>query len=141
MDNRGQASQDDDLGWGWSRANVIACAVLGLLVLGLILWQWSSRTHYLGADIEVEEHKVEASSARIDPNIAGVAELMAMPGIGPALADRIVSYRRDYQGRHGPEARAFAKLDDLQKVKGIGPRTAEKMEPYLEFQEATPDRQ
>jgi competence protein ComEA len=38
--------------------------------------------------------------------------LETLPGVGPVLAERIVSYRRD----HGP----FATVDDLLDVPGIG---------------------
>lgn len=51
----------------------------------------------------------------VDVNQASVDELIALPGIGPALAARIVSYREE----HG----MFRSLDDLQKVSGIGPQT------------------
>ena len=53
----------------------------------------------------------------IDVNVASADELEALPGIGPALAGRILAYRRD----HG----SFASLDDLTEVDGIGPQTVE----------------
>ena len=136
MDNRGQNSEFEDLGWGWNRRNVVACTVLALLVLGLILWQWSARRHYIGVDIPVEQELVESASATIDPNTASVAELMALPRLGPGLADRIVNYRQEYKSQHGPTARPFTQLDDLQKVKGIGPKISEQLQPYLEFEKS-----
>lgn len=56
---------------------------------------------------------------RIDVNAANEAELTLLPGIGPALAARIVTDRE----QHGP----FATLDDLQRVRGIGPVTVEQI--------------
>lgn len=56
---------------------------------------------------------VTLSSSRIDVNRASAAELALLPGIGPALAGRIVEDRE----RNGP----FATLDDLVRVRGIGP--------------------
>lgn len=53
----------------------------------------------------------------IDVNVASAEELDALPGIGPALAARILAYR----DAHGP----FACLDDLALVDGIGTRTVE----------------
>ena len=43
------------------------------------------------------------------------AELDRLPKIGPSIAQRIVEYR----DAHGP----FARIEDLQRVKGIGPST------------------
>lgn len=59
------------------------------------------------------------NSAKININTAGPAELDKLPGVGPALAERIIQYRTE----HGP----FSKPDDLQNVSGIGPKTYEKM--------------
>lgn len=56
---------------------------------------------------------IQAQPAKVSLNRAGVAELDTLPGIGPALAQRILDYRR----AHGP----FRRLEDLQQVPGIGP--------------------
>lgn len=53
----------------------------------------------------------------VNINTAGAAELESLPGIGPALAARIVEYRDG----HGP----FASVDDLTDVPGIGPAKLE----------------
>ena len=137
MDNLGGNSDFEDLGWGWTRRNIIACTVLALLVLGLILWQWSGRRHYLGVQVPVEQALVNSATAAIDPNTASAAELTSLPGIGPALANQIVSYREEYKKQRGPEVIAFTRLEDLQNVKGIGPKISEQFRPYLQFTDPT----
>lgn len=59
----------------------------------------------------------------ININTATAAELELLPGIGPALAQRIIDHRRE----HG----AFRRVEDLDDVKGIGPRTLEKLRPLV----------
>jgi competence protein ComEA len=56
-------------------------------------------------------------------NRASAADLEAVPGLGPALAQRIVAYRQ----AHGP----FKKIDDLVEVSGISPQNLPKLKPYL----------
>ena len=59
----------------------------------------------------------------INLNAATPAELQALPGIGPALAGRIVQWRGD----HGN----FRTVDDLQNVPGIGPKTLDRLRPLI----------
>ena len=51
----------------------------------------------------------------VDVNAAGEEELATLPGIGPALARRIIEYRAE----HGP----FRSVEELLEVKGIGEAT------------------
>ena len=60
---------------------------------------------------------------RIDINRADAGELERLPVIGPVRAADIVRYREE----HGP----FAKPADLLKVRGIGPKTYERIEPFI----------
>jgi competence protein ComEA len=60
---------------------------------------------------------------RLDLNQADAADLTALRGIGPALAQRVVEYRQ--------QAGPFASLDDLTQVSGIGPALVERLRPLL----------
>lgn len=75
-----------------------------------------------------------SSSAPVDVDRADAAELDLLPGIGPALAQRIVEDR----AANG----AFGSLEGLQRVRGIGPAMAAKLAPLVTFsgipRQATP---
>lgn len=70
---------------------------------------------------------VQAVGAPVDLNTADEAELVQLPDVGPALADAILTHRRDH-GR-------FAAVDDLTAVKGIGPKTLTRLRPWLTVSE------
>ena len=55
-------------------------------------------------------------------NTATAAQLETLPGIGPKMAERILRFRQ----QHGP----LRRLEELEKVQGIGSRTLEKLRPF-----------
>lgn len=115
------------LGWRAVHANEI---LPPLSVRGHVL-EWSEPVLQ---DAPAEPERIVASSrprtsatepvGRFDANRATKEQLETLPGIGPALAARIV------------EARAttpFQSLADFDRVKGIGPSKLEKLGPHLTF--------
>lgn len=60
---------------------------------------------------------------RMNLNTASARLLQRLPGVGPKLAERIIEHRE----AHGP----FRRARDIVQVRGIGPKTYEKMAPYL----------
>lgn len=65
----------------------------------------------------------QGSAGRVRINSASVSELQSLPGVGPALAQRIIAERS--RGR-------FASAEDLLRVSGIGKAKLEKMRAYVE---------
>jgi len=61
----------------------------------------------------------DAPAPAVDLNRATLAELDALPGVGPTTARAIVTYR----DKHGP----FRTVDDLTEVQGIGPTRLENL--------------
>ncbi|MGE5574237.1 MAG: helix-hairpin-helix domain-containing protein [Bacteroidota bacterium] len=63
------------------------------------------------------------AQTRVNINIAGLAELDSLPGIGPALARRIIEHRNT-RGR-------FERPEDLMNVSGIGPAKYEALKDLI----------
>ena len=87
----------------------------------------------LATPADVAEAEVAAAAAprsaskpppvRTNLNTASAADLQRLPGIGPALAGRIVAYRE----ANGP----FRSPAQIVEVKGIGEKTFEKLAPWI----------
>ncbi|MFQ5414317.1 MAG: ComEA family DNA-binding protein [Phycisphaerae bacterium] len=69
----------------------------------------------------------------IDPNTAPWWELAALPDIGPTIAHRMVSYRKAAASARDGGVPVFVTPSDLARVRGIGPKTVERIAPFLAF--------
>jgi competence protein ComEA len=101
------------------------CGVAMLVALGLlgtVVWWW---THggFGGNLVEFERLQPQEAKFLVDVNEADWPELAQLPDIGETLARRIVESRK----KDGP----FKSHDEIRRVKGIGPRTLERIQPYL----------
>ena len=70
---------------------------------------------------------------QINPNDAPAASLVRLPGIGIGRAGAIAAYREDFSEKTG-KSPAFRNCDDLQKVRGIGPKTVQNISEWLKFE-------
>ena len=65
------------------------------------------------------------SLEKVNLNTASKSELITLPGIGPALAERIVAYRDEF----GP----FTEINELMNVKGIGEKSVARLSGQIEL--------
>ncbi|GAB6165869.1 hypothetical protein JCM19992_18690 [Thermostilla marina] len=107
----------------WEFVDQPSIAVLTViwLVAGMLWYAWAN----LGSreTIEFETAAELSYEFQVDINEADWPELAQLPGLGETLAKRIVISRE----QDGP----YRRLEDLTRVKGIGPRTLERIRPYL----------
>ncbi|MCK4291703.1 MAG: helix-hairpin-helix domain-containing protein [Planctomycetes bacterium] len=104
-----------------SFAFVVSVCICVLLSCGFVL--------NVGAAGQASEIQLDS---RINPNDAPAASLVRLSGIGPVRAAAIVAYRDSFSEKDG-SARAFRDCNDLQNVKGIGPKTAQNISEWLKF--------
>jgi competence protein ComEA len=80
----------------------------------------------LGDRVQVDDGERPAGATtlegQININTASVAELEMLPGVGPAIAERIVSFRTEHP---------FQQRNHIMRVKGIGQKTFDKIKDFL----------
>ena len=74
-------------------------------------------------------NKLTPQDTPIDVNAADSGTLMRIPGIGPVLSQRII----DERGR-----KAFATVEELRRVRGIGPKTLDRIRPFVVVAKSDP---
>jgi competence protein ComEA len=65
-----------------------------------------------------------SATATLDLNRANQAQLEELPGIGPVMAQAILTWRQ----QHG----RFSRVEELQEVDGIGPKTYAQIAPHVQ---------
>ena len=104
-----------------NKREILVLVILIAVLIALNIVNYAKRERLKANTLVV----VEEIAVKISINTAQTDELDVLPGIGPALADRIVVYRK----KHGP----FNTVEDIKKVKGIGNKLLEKMFPFIEL--------
>jgi competence ComEA-like helix-hairpin-helix protein len=100
----------------------LICAALAVsIVTSCFVWHNST---IAGREITLDE--------KINPNDAPAVSLARLPNIGLVRAEAIVAYRENFRERDN-ENQPFKDCNDLQKVKGIGPKTVKNMSKWLMF--------
>jgi competence ComEA-like helix-hairpin-helix protein len=73
---------------------------------------------------KIPAHLLLVAAQRVDINEADELDLIALPGIGPKLAERIIGLRESRGG--------FSCISDLRGVPGIGKKKFAAIEPFVE---------
>lgn len=104
-----------------SEQNLLAMFLLVSLI-GIAVWSWrySVRVEQI---IDIDRRSSQTAAFQIDLNRATWVEISTLPGIGEQLAHDIVAYRQT----SGP----FPNNEAIQLVSGIGPRTYDRIVPFL----------
>lgn len=100
---------------------LVACAT-GACLLAAAAWLVSAGG-FTGGLVAYDAAPAAPAPFTIDVNAADAVELAQLPGLGPAMARRIVDHRRD----RGP----FPTIESLLDVPGIGAATLARMRPHL----------
>ncbi len=77
------------------------------------------------AGISDDPVKRVKSISSLSINTSSLKDLQDLPGIGPELARRIVSYRQ--------QIGTFKSIEQLLDIKGIGPVKLARLKPYISF--------
>lgn len=96
-----------------------AAGVAGVLA-GVVLMAGGTEAR---AEMAQQPATTAATRALVEINSATPAELEELPGVGPALAARIVEYRTKNGG--------FKKIEELMNVQGIGERSFLRLRPLV----------
>ncbi|MFO0454605.1 MAG: ComEA family DNA-binding protein [Planctomycetota bacterium] len=98
-----------------------------LCIIGWSTWQWLTlRTR----TIDIDEGRRTQLRFEVDLNRAPAAEFANLPGVGPKLAEEIVTHRQQI-GR-------FSRFEDLLNVSGIGEAKFKAILPFLRPIEPAP---
>jgi competence protein ComEA len=113
-----------------THADQVVLAVLAAVVLVLLAAYWVRLTKWGTVPVEIEHLDPRQPDFRLDVNSATWVEWGQLDGVGDALAHRIVADRE----QNGP----FRSIDELRRVKGIGPKTLERLRPWLAVESDPP---
>lgn len=109
------------------RADQLFVGVCLVALVALLIVYWARLSGWGMRPVEIERLPQNKYAYRLDINTATWVEWAQLDGIGETLARRIIADRE----QNGP----FRSVDDISRVRGIGPKTLENIRPWLELRE------
>lgn len=109
-----------------ARERIVLFGVAGLVIVGCCIRYMGLHAKLACAQAGAPGQRFVSAPVRVRINTAAEEHLESLPGIGPALANRIAIYR----ARHGN----FTCAQDLDKVSGIGPKKSAMLAAYIDFE-------
>src|SRR5262249_6991643 len=106
-------------------------AILTALACGAMAVYWGWQGGLQGRLVEVEQLPVRQAEIRVDVNTAERPELAPVTEISETLAKPIIEYRQLH--------RPLQRLEELEAVPVSGPRTFDRMRPFLGSPSARPE--
>lgn len=98
-------------------------ALAGAILIALALSAGALSFHRSIPSLDAAPSNESPAAQRININTATAAQLESLPGIGPRRATAIIEDR----AARGP----FPTIESLNRVRGIGPRTIDRLRPYI----------
>ena len=93
------------------------CVVLGIIFLGTLFPHTYKNPNWESNMFQQKKSLLLGCTVNI--NVATLDELIELPSIGPSKANKI------------QKQRPYSKPEDIMKVKGIGLKTYQKLQPYI----------
>ncbi len=125
MSNTPQTPRDEDSSpILHRREQAVVAAITAFALILLTIYAWRSGA-FDGGLVDIDNAAPLSAEYRVDVHRATWVELAQLPSVGETLARRIVQWREE----HG-EIRS---IEDLGRVKGVGPKTIAAIEPFLVF--------
>jgi len=113
-----------------TRSDQVIFGLLSFVAIVLLCVYWVRLSNWGTRTVEIERLPARQYEFHIDANSATWVEWGQIEGIGDGLARRIVEDRE----QNGP----FRSVDDLARVKGIGPKTLEHLRPWVRVNDESP---
>lgn len=118
--------------WVWTASQRRAILILLLIFGSVLTYRYFTNSQYVPETFEVDGSRHADLLSQVDPNTADWQTLAAIPNLGEKRAKAIVAFR-EKQSPTVPDGIVFKSVDDLRKIRGIGPATAQNLKPYLLF--------
>ena len=117
--------------WTFGQRKALLCILLAVLIYLVV--QAVRHPVFVSDPQPLDAGRASELVDRIDPNTADAQTLAALPTLGEKRAQLIIDYRERHSRQLPNRGPAFRRLEDLLRIRGIGPATIEQIAPYLEF--------